>query len=79
MTMLAVLALLALWPPAVSQAPPQELDFAPVGVRYAADANPTRRAIDYDTIGRARFNVVAAPADATGQMTALTRVDRPAL
>ena len=79
MTMLAVLALLALWRPAVSQAPPQELDFAPVGVRYAADANPARRAIDHDTIGRARFNVVAAPADATGQTTALTRVDRPAL
>jgi hypothetical protein len=79
MTRLAVLVLLALWLPAVPQLQPQELDFAPVGVRYAADANPARRAIDHDTIGRARFNVVAAPADATAQTTALTRVDRPAL
>src|SRR5215204_846680 len=78
MTRLGVLVLLALWLPPAPQVPPQELDFVPVGVRYAADANPDRRAIDHDSIGRARFNVVAAPADATGQTTALTRVDRPA-
>jgi len=77
MISLAVLVLLALSLPAVPQVPPQELDFVPVGVRYTAEANPARRAIDHDTIGRARFNVVAAPADAPGQTTALTRVDRP--
>ena len=61
MTRLAVLALLVLWLAPISQPTPQELDFVPVGVRYAADPDPARRAIDLDTIGRARFNVVAAP------------------
>ena len=79
MSRLAVLALLALWLAPVSQTPPQELDFVPVGVRYAADPDPARRAIDHDTIGRARFNVVAAPADGTQQTATLTRVDRPSL
>ena len=77
MTRHAVLALLALWLAPASQAPPQELDFVAVGVRYAADANPDRRAIDHDTIRRARFNVLAAPADAAQPTTALTQVDRP--
>jgi hypothetical protein len=79
MTRLAVLALLALSLPPASQPAPQEIDFVPVGVRYAADPGPGRRTIDYDTIGRARFNVVAAPADGTRQTTTLTRVDRPSL
>jgi hypothetical protein len=79
MTRLAVIALLALWLPPMSQAAPQELDFVPVGVRYPADSSPDRRTIDRDTIGRARFNVVAAPADETQQTATLTRVDRPSL
>jgi hypothetical protein len=79
MSRLAVLALLALWLPPVSQPTPQELDFVPVGVRYAADPDPARRAIDQDTIGRARFNVVAAQADVAEPTTTLTRVDRPSL
>ncbi len=77
MTRLAVLALLAPWLAPVAQAPPQELDFVAVGVRYAAGPNPGRRAIDHDSIGRARFNVAAAPGDVTQQTTALTRVERP--
>ena len=77
MTRLAVLALLALWLPPSPQPTPQELDFMPVGVRYAADPNSARRTIDHDTIGRARFNVVAAPADDAQQTATLTRVDRP--
>jgi hypothetical protein len=77
MTRLAVLVVLALWLPAVPQPQPQELDFVPVGVRYAADADPGRRAIDHDTIRRARFNVVVAPDDATPQTTALARIDGP--
>ena len=79
MTKLAVAALLVVWLAPISQPSPQELDFVPVGVRYAADPDPARRAIDHDTIGRARFNVVAAPADGTQQIATLTRVDRPSL
>ena len=79
MTRLAVLALLALGLPPVLQPSSQELDFVPVGVRYAADSNAVRRAIDHDTIRSARFNVVAAPADAALQTTTLTRLDRPSL
>jgi hypothetical protein len=69
----------------IPQAPPQELDFVPVGVRYAAAAEPGRRAIDHDTIRRARFNVVvttvttAAPADAAQETTTLTRIDQPVI
>jgi hypothetical protein len=77
MTRLAVLALLALWLAPVAQAPPQEFDFVAVGVRYTADPNPGRRAIDHDTIRRARFNVVVAPDDVTPQTTTLTRIDGP--
>jgi hypothetical protein len=76
MTGLAVLALLALRVLPLLQPTPQELDFVPSGVRYAADPDPARRSIDHDTIGRARFNVVAAPGDAAQQTVTLTRVDR---
>jgi hypothetical protein len=79
MTRLAVLWLLALWLPPIPQPTVAELDFVPVGVRYAADASPARRTIDHDTIGRALFNVVAAPADGTQPRATLTRVDRPSM
>jgi hypothetical protein len=79
MTRLAVLAFLALGLTTKVQPTPPELDFVPVGVRYAADSNPARRAIDHDTIGRARFNVVAAPADVALQTTTLTRLERLSL
>ena len=79
MTRLAVLALLTLWLQPAAQPTVQELDFVPVAVRYTDDSNPARRAIDHDTIGRARFNVVAAQADVAQQTTTLTRVDRPSL
>jgi hypothetical protein len=81
MTRLAGLALvvLAALPAApVQETTPQELDFVPVGVRYTPDESPTRRAIDLDAIRRARFNVIAAAPDTVQQMTALTRIDRPA-
>jgi hypothetical protein len=78
MTRPAVLALLAFWLAPVAQAPPVELDFVPIGVRYAVNAEPARRAIDLDAIRRARFNAAAAASDAAGQTTALTRLDRPA-
>jgi hypothetical protein len=77
MIKLAALWLLALWLP--PQATPRELDFVAVGVRYAADASPARRTIDHDIIGRAMFNVVAAPADGTQPAATLTRVDRPSM
>ena len=68
-----MLALLALWP---AQSPPavQELDFVPVGVRYASDADPARRAIDLDAIRRAHFNVVATT-DFAQQTATLMRTE----
>ena len=75
MITLAIFALLALWPAPSSQGTVQELDFVPVGVRYAPDASPTRRTIDLDAIRRAHFNVVATPDSARDSAT-LLRIDQ---
>ena len=77
MTRPALLALLAFWLAPIAQAPPQELDFVAIGVRYDANAEPARRAVDLDAIRRARFNMAAAAPDAARQTTVLTRLDRP--
>lgn len=70
-----MLAFLAFWP-AQSQPLPQELDFVPVGVRYAAGSDAARRVIDLDAIRRAHFNV-AATSDFSKDTATLLRVEQP--
>ena len=59
MITLGLLALFTVWLAPLTGQAPQELDFVPVGVRYPADALPSRRALDLEAIRRAHFNVVA--------------------
>ena len=73
MIRIAIVMLVALWP---VQSPPAapELDFVPVGVAYAADADSARRSIDLDAIRRAHFNVVAT-SDFAQQTATLMRTE----
>jgi hypothetical protein len=74
MIRLAIAVLVALLPMQSPPAAVQELDFVAVGVRYAADADPARRAIDLDAIRRAHFNVVAT-SDFAQQTATLMRTE----